>query len=139
MQIEIDTKNPIARGPLTLFALYSSDPAAAAYVRGPEAAAQKLFDVREHREGARVPELEIENRSDSPLLLIEGEMLLGTKQNRTLNVSVICPSRVSTIIPVSCVEAGRWDFAREGARARHHAGISLGASRLARERISSPG
>jgi hypothetical protein len=125
MQITIDTENPIVRGPLTLFALFSNDPEADPYIPGPEAAERKLFEVHERGDGARVPELEIENRSDLPLLLIEGEMLLGAKQNRTLNVSVICPPHVSTVIPVSCVEAGRWGAARKGARSRYHAGISL--------------
>ena len=72
-----------------------------------------------------MPELEIENRADLPLLLIEGEMLIGAKQNRTLNVSVICPPKVATIIPVSCVEAGRWGASRKGSRSPRHAGISL--------------
>ena len=125
MNITIDADNPTIRGPLTLFALFSDEPEADAYVTGPEAAERKLFDVHERSEGARVPELEIESRSDLPLLLIEGEMLVGAKQNRTLNVSVICPPRVSTIIPVSCVEAGRWGAARKSARSRYHAGISL--------------
>jgi hypothetical protein len=59
--------------------------------------------------------VQIDNRSDLPLLLIEGEMLLGAKQNRTLNVSVICPPHVSTVIPVpaSRPAVGAW---RERAR-----------------------
>jgi hypothetical protein len=125
MNITIDTDNPTLRGPLTLFALFSDEPEADAYVTGPEAAERRLFDVRERTQGAVVPELEIENRADLPLMLIEGEMLVGAKQNRTLNVSVICPPGVATVIPVSCVEAGRWGAARKGARSRYHAGVAL--------------
>jgi len=93
MNITLDTDKPMVRGPLTLFALFSEEPEADAYVTGPEAAERKLFEVHERDDGARVPELEIENRSDLPLLLIEGEMLVGAKQNRTLNLSVISALR----------------------------------------------
>jgi hypothetical protein len=125
MEISIDVHNPSVRGPLTLFALFSTGIKAAPYVCGPDAAERKLFEVQERSDGARVPELEISNRSDKPLLLIEGEMLVGAKQNRTLNVSVICNPLGVTVIPVSCVEAGRWGRPREGGRSRFHAGLSL--------------
>jgi hypothetical protein len=125
MEIKIDVEHPIIRGPLTLFALFSSEPEAEAYVTGPEAAERSLFDVREVGDGARVPELEIDNRAEHPLLLVDGEILIGVKQNRTLNVSVICPPKARTVIPVSCVEAGRWGAARKAGHSRHHAGISL--------------
>ena len=48
------------------------------------------------------------NLADLPLLLLEGEMVVGADQNRTLNVSVLVAARSSTVVPVSCVEQGRW-------------------------------
>ena len=37
-----------------------------------------------------------------------GEQLVGAKQNRVLNVSLMVPPSTTLDIPVSCVEAGRW-------------------------------
>jgi hypothetical protein len=57
-----------------------------------------------------VPELQVENLSDSPVLFIEGEELIGAKQNRVLNTSVLAAAHSKLRIPVSCVEQGRWSF-----------------------------
>src|SRR4029450_650275 len=43
-----------------------------------------------------------------PILMIDGEELVGARQNRILNLSVLAPGRRSLEIPVSCVEQGRW-------------------------------
>jgi hypothetical protein len=67
-----------------------------------------LVIVREISEGGSVPELYLENRSDLPVFLCEGEILVGAKQNRTLDVSMLLAAGESTVIPVSCVEQGRW-------------------------------
>jgi hypothetical protein len=45
------------------------------------------------------------NGGDLPVLVVEGEMLLGAKQDRTLNLSVLCPPKARVPIPVSCVDA----------------------------------
>ena len=46
--------------------------------------------------------------ADKPILLVDGEELVGCKQNRVLNLSVLAPESEETEIPVSCVEQGRW-------------------------------
>jgi hypothetical protein len=55
-----------------------------------------------------VPDLLVENKGDVRVLFIEGEELVGAKQNRILNTSLLIAAKSKTKIPVSCVEAGRW-------------------------------
>jgi hypothetical protein len=55
-----------------------------------------------------VPELLARNPLESNVLLYDGEELVGAKQNRILNLTVLLPVVSETRIPVSCVEEGRW-------------------------------
>jgi hypothetical protein len=48
------------------------------------------------------------NRGPQPVLTIDGEELLGAKQNRVVNLTIPVPAHSTLTIPVSCVEAGRW-------------------------------
>jgi hypothetical protein len=66
------------------------------------------FRVSELDEEGSVPELLVENPLDADVLLYDGEELVGAKQNRILNVSVLVAAGSSLPIPVSCVEQGRW-------------------------------
>lgn len=66
------------------------------------------FEVTEVDAAGSVPELVARNPLDVDVLLYDGEELLGAKQNRILNVSVLVRARSETRIPVSCVEEGRW-------------------------------
>jgi hypothetical protein len=50
----------------------------------------------------------VENKGERRALFLEGEQLVGAKQNRILNTSVLVPALAKLTIPVSCVEAGRW-------------------------------
>lgn len=63
-----------------------------------------------------VPDLRVANLGDLPLLLLDGEQLVGAKQNRILNMTVLVAAHTEVTIPVSCVEQGRWGY-----RARHSA------------------
>ncbi len=58
--------------------------------------------------GGVVPEVALENSADVPVLLVAGEELIGAKQNRMVNLTILAPDKSKIVIPVSCVEAGRW-------------------------------
>ncbi|MEJ7793506.1 MAG: DUF6569 family protein [Gaiellaceae bacterium] len=64
--------------------------------------------IGEVSEAGAVPELAVENPTDGNVLLYDGEELLGAKQNRILNMTVLVPAQSKLPIPVSCVEEGRW-------------------------------
>ena len=66
------------------------------------------FRVDEVSESGAVPELVVRNPTDQDVLLYDGEELPGAKQNRILNVTVLAAAGAKTLIPVSCVEEGRW-------------------------------
>ena len=65
-------------------------------------------EITEVSESGNVPAILFKNRADKPILLVDGEELVGCKQNRVLNLSVLAPESKDTEIPVSCVEQGRW-------------------------------
>lgn len=60
--------------------------------------------------GGSVPELAVVNPLEERVLLYDGEELVGAKQNRILNVTVLVGARTTLPIPVSCVEEGRWSW-----------------------------
>jgi ARG and Rhodanese-Phosphatase-superfamily-associated Protein domain len=91
-----------------------------------------LVTVREISEGGSVPDLVVENRADVAVLIVDGEELVGAKQNRVANLSVLIPAEQTTTIPVSCVEQGRWADASRGFTVTEHLQYARGrAEKLA--------
>ncbi len=78
------------------------------YILLEDGIAQGKVRVTELHAGGSVPELRLENDAELPVLLVDGEELVGAKQNRVLNLTILAPAKHTTVIPVSCVEAGRW-------------------------------
>ena len=74
-----------------------------------EVLADKQARITELSESGSVPELQFVNDGDFPVFLLDGEELLGAKQNRILNLSILAPAKQTLKVPVSCVEAGRWN------------------------------
>ncbi len=75
-----------------------------------EAINKGVVTVEEVSEAGSVPDLAVENSGDLRVLFLEGEELVGAKQNRILNTSVLIAAHTKSKIPVSCVEAGRWGY-----------------------------
>ncbi len=66
--------------------------------------------VREVSDDGLVPFLLLANIGPNPILVLDGEELVGAKQNRVANCTILAPAHETTRIPVSCVEAGRWHY-----------------------------
>jgi hypothetical protein len=130
LDFEVEVGNRTQVGGLVVFPLLGRQFEAPDYVTGPEAFESLLLEVTE-LESPEVPRLAVTNRADVPVLLVEGEMLVGGDQNRTMNVSVLCPPKTRTVVPVSCVEAGRWGTRRTMSGNNKHAPGSLRAAKTA--------
>ena len=101
-------------GPLSTFQNLSVVPLLSAneqevdYLTLDEAIAGGWARITEVSDEGQVPELKIVAKGDKAVLLVDGEELVGAKQNRVLNLTILVPAPSTTTIPVSCVESGRW-------------------------------
>ena len=71
---------------------------------------KKSIEILEVAKEGSVPELRVINESSIMVLILDGEELVGAKQNRIVNTTILVPGDSSIIIPVSCVEQGRWSY-----------------------------
>ena len=88
---------------------------------------RKLVEVTEVDAAGSVPELLVINRSKRAVLIIDGEEVVGAKQNRVVNTSLLLPAESTTKIPMSCTEAGRWGRCRRSSRNRTPCRAAAGA------------
>ena len=98
---------PVAHRGIVVIPLFPALDPVARYVTLDEALPRGLA-ITETSVAGNVPELAVRNPLDERVLLYDGEELVGAKQNRILNVSVLVEARSTSAIPVSCVEEGRW-------------------------------
>jgi hypothetical protein len=101
---------PVTYDKLSVFPLFLESPARPNYRLAEEALADGSAVVEEVTEGGSVPNLAVDNKGDTLVLFVEGQELRGAKQNRVLNTSVLIAAHTKTVLPVSCVEQGRWRY-----------------------------
>ena len=75
-----------------------------------EALEEGKLKVSEVSTEGTVNTISVENQADQPILILDGEELLGAKQNRIINATILVPPKSKINIPVSCVEQGRWRY-----------------------------
>lgn len=117
---------PVAHGPMFMFPLYSSAAAPGEPLTLDEALVLDLIEVGETSLAGSVSELVVENRAPRGLFLLDGEQVLGAKQNRTFNLSMLLQPCSRTVVPVSCLEAGRWSMRSGKMRAAEHVHFAKG-------------
>ena len=99
---------------LTIFPLLAPDGIDPEYLTLEQALDKDLIQITELDTQGSVPELRLQNLGKKNVLIIEGEELVGAKQNRIVNSSFLISGKTDVVIPVSCVEQGRWSYRSEG-------------------------
>jgi len=101
---------PLQYKNLSLFSLKGNDFSKINYISMQEATKKNLYKISEVDDEGNVPELKFNNLGSYPILITEGSELIGLKQNRVLNTSILVPENETIIIPVSCCERSRWSY-----------------------------
>jgi hypothetical protein len=118
-EVDVDGTSYRIHGPfthqdLTVFLLCSSRQDGHNFLTLDDGLKEGLVTITE-QENERVGALQIENRSDRPLYLQEGERLVGGKQDRTIISSLVIPPKSGkTSVPTFCVEHSRWVEGEKG-------------------------
>lgn len=105
---------PITFKQLTVFPIVQAAAAVdkTQYLTLSEGLKQKLVAVSELAGGGSVNTLLVANKSEKPLLILGGEVVLGGQQDRILGQDTIVPAHEEMRLTVYCVEHGRWSGRR---------------------------
>ena len=106
----VDYLSSLQRGEPTIYENVAVIPLLASDLRIPKYRVLKeALDEGSARivETGEIEELKIVNQGDSPVLVVQGEELIGSTQSRTVNTSILVASHSELGLPASCVEAFR--------------------------------
>ncbi len=82
---------------MTLNCLLSEHEAPVRFLTLDNALANDALAISELTEGGSVPEFKVANKSDQNVLLMDGEELVGAKQNRVLNTTTLIGPKSETV------------------------------------------
>jgi hypothetical protein len=106
----VEIEGPVSHGLLHIFPL-QGDTHAEQDISLLEGALQAgTLHIEELHEAGSVPELRVVNEGSQRVLILEGDKLIGAKQNRVVNSSVLVAAGSDLTLPVSCIERGRWSY-----------------------------
>ena len=106
----IHLSRPLTYRGLTLVGISSPQTDGQRYISLSEGLKSDYIQINEVSESGNVPQLAIRNKSEFACFIMDGEELIGAKQNRITNSSFLIAPHSSTIVPVSCVEQNRWNY-----------------------------
>jgi hypothetical protein len=109
---QLEAGKPLYYGDLTVVPVYlrSGRPNIGpdSYLTLDQALDEGVLQIRE-KDGGDVPRVVVNNRSNRMIFIMGGEILSGCKQDRIVAQDVlIAPKRRRLLLPVYCVESGRW-------------------------------
>lgn len=103
----VQVGEPVEHRGIVVTPLFPRRDPVASFITLDEALPQGLR-ITEVDEAGSVPELVVRNPLTERVLLYDGEELVGAKQNRIVERSVLVAAGATLKIPVKCVEQGRW-------------------------------
>ncbi len=107
----LKVRAPVSHGPLHLFPLHAGGCAKEdSFLLLDDGLRIGTLRVEELNKDGSVTELRVTNGGALPVLILEGDELIGAKQNRVVNSSVLVAANSELVLPVSCVERGRWSY-----------------------------
>ena len=86
------------------------------YLTFDQATADAALDIHEAA-AQTVPTVEAIT-GKAPVLILGGDTIIGGAQNRIINITILLKAAATTAIPVTCLEAGRWNSGRRFTAAR---------------------
>jgi len=112
--VKVSVTGPIVHDNMAVFLILARDHDKREFLTLDQGIDQKLVSVTE-QEREQVDKLLIENKSDKPLFLQEGDRIQGGKQDRIIVTSLVIPAKSGKLpLPTFCCEAGRWTLGKEG-------------------------
>jgi hypothetical protein len=123
---ELSIEAPVSYQKLRIIPLRLRSTSDLEYLTLDEASAA-LVTVEESSAAGAVPELRVRNRAKGRVFIPDGSTLSGAKQNRVVNLSVMLAPESVTVIPVSCVERGRWSHLARHCSPSSHSDSALRA------------
>jgi len=112
--VQVTVSGPRAHDNVTVFLLHAKEQDPREFITLDEGLDKKLVAVSEKSQ-EQVNELVIENNSDKPLFLQEGDRVKGGKQDRIIITSLVIPPKSGKMpLPTFCCEQGRWTLGTSG-------------------------
>ncbi|HTV99573.1 MAG TPA: DUF6569 family protein [Streptosporangiaceae bacterium] len=101
---DLHVGHAVTLGPVTVFPVWTD----ATPLRGITTGTAARVDVTELPSCPSVARLTVTNVGSTPALMLEGELLEGGWQTRTLSCDLLLAPQDSAVVEVACVEQGRW-------------------------------
>jgi hypothetical protein len=104
---DIIVANGLPGGPVTVFPLFTRASTGLDYRLGVDAMADGSITLGEIGRGT-VSAIRAHNQSRQRVLFVDGDHLVGARQNRAVIASAVIGAGQQVDLPVCCVEEGRW-------------------------------
>jgi hypothetical protein len=107
---KLEISGPVSHGLLHIFPLRRDIHAEQDISLLKDALQARTLRIEELHEACSVPALQVVNEGNMQVLILEGDELIGGKQNRVVNSSVLVAAGSDLTLPVSCIERGPWSY-----------------------------